>query len=68
VVCDQARPGKFGIFDTFANEADRDAHLSGTHCEGLGALASELLRLLRKWKKVEVLATTPLKGLVRAGR
>ena len=35
-------PGKFGIFDTFANEAGRDAHLNGEIAKALGARASEL--------------------------
>jgi quinol monooxygenase YgiN len=61
-------PGKFGIFDTFANEADRNAHLSGRIAKALGALASELFAAPPQVEKVEVLATTPLKGLVRAGR
>ena len=61
-------PGKFGIFDTFANEADRNAHLSGHIAKALGALASELFAVPPQVEKVEVLATTPLKGLVRAGR
>jgi hypothetical protein len=30
-------PGKFGIFDTFANEAGRNAHLSGDIAKALGA-------------------------------
>src|SRR6266478_4182748 len=34
-------PGKFGIFDTCANEAGRDAHLSGRIAKALGR-ASEL--------------------------
>ena len=61
-------PGKFGIFDTFANEAGRNAHLSGCIANALGALASESFATPPKVEKVEVLATTPLKGLVRAGR
>jgi quinol monooxygenase YgiN len=35
-------PGKFGIFDTFANEAGRNAHLSGEIGKALTARASEL--------------------------
>jgi quinol monooxygenase YgiN len=35
-------PGKFGIFDTFANEAGRNAHLTGEIAKALGARASEL--------------------------
>ena len=61
-------PGKFGIFDTFANEADRNAHLSGRIAKALGALVNELFAAPPQVEKVEVLATTPLKGLVRAGR
>jgi hypothetical protein len=34
-------PGKFGIFDTFANEAGRNAYLSGDIAKELGARASE---------------------------
>jgi quinol monooxygenase YgiN len=60
--------GKFGIFDTFANEAGRDAHLSGDIAKALGARASELFAVPPQVQKVEVLAATPLKGLVRAGR
>ena len=55
-------PGKFGIFDTFANEADRNAHLSGRIAKALGALASELFAAPPQVEKVEVLANTPLKG------
>ena len=55
-------PGKFGIFDTFTNEADRNAHLSGDIAKALGARASELFAVPPHVEKVEVLATTPLKG------
>ena len=61
-------PGKFGIFDTFANEAGRNAHLSGRIAKALGARASELFTVPPQVQRVEVFATTPLKGLVRAGR
>jgi len=44
-------PGKFGIFDTFANEAGRNAHLTGEIAKALGARASDYLRFLRRWKK-----------------
>ena len=54
-------PGKFGIFDTFANEAGRKAHLSGRIAKALGTLASELFVVPPQVEKVEVLATTPLK-------
>jgi len=54
-------PGKFGIFDTFANEAGRDAHLRSRIAKALGTLASELFAVPPHVEKVEVLATTPLK-------
>ena len=55
-------PGKFAIFDTFANEAGRNAHLSGDIAKALGARAVELLAAPPQIEKVEVLASTPLKG------
>ena len=55
-------PGKFGIFDTFANEAGRDAHLNGEIAKVLGARASELFAVPPQVQKVEVLITTALKG------
>jgi quinol monooxygenase YgiN len=55
-------PGKFGIFDTFANEAGRDAHLNGDIAKALGARASELFAVPPKVEKVEILITSPLKG------
>ena len=38
------RPGKFGIFDTFANEAGRNAHLTGEIAKALGARAQRIVR------------------------
>jgi quinol monooxygenase YgiN len=55
-------PGRFGIFDTFANEAGRNAHLNGDIAKALGARASELFAVPPQVQKVEVLTTTPLKG------
>jgi quinol monooxygenase YgiN len=55
-------PGKFGIFDTFANESGRNAHLTGEIAKALGTRASELLAVPPQIEKVEVLATTPFKG------
>src|SRR5215469_2373348 len=55
-------PGRFGIFDTFANDEDRNAHLSGEIAKALGARANELLAVPPQIEKVEVLATTPLKA------
>jgi len=54
--------GKFSIFDTFANEAGRNAHLTGEIAKALGARASELFAVPPQVDKVEILASTPLKG------
>ena len=54
--------GKFGIFDTFANEAGRNAHLTGEIARNLTARASELFAVPPQVEKVEVIANTPLKG------
>ena len=55
-------PRKFGIFDTFANESSRNAHLTGEIAKVLSARANELLALPPQIAKVDVLASTPLKG------
>jgi quinol monooxygenase YgiN len=55
-------PGKFGIFDTFANEGGRNTHLSGEIAKALGARANELFATPPQIEKVEILATTPLKN------
>lgn len=57
----KAGPAKFVIFDTFANEGGRDAHLSGEIAKALGARANELFARPPQIEKVEILATTPLK-------
>ena len=54
-------PGKFGIFDTFANEGGRNAHLTGEIANALGARANELFATPPQIEKVEILASTPLK-------
>jgi quinol monooxygenase YgiN len=54
--------GKFGIFDTFANESGRNAHLTGEIAKALTARANELFAVPPQIQKVEVLANTPLKG------
>src|SRR5450631_1762770 len=51
---------KFGIFDTFANEAGRNSHLTGDIAKALGARASELFAVPPQVQKVEVLTTTRL--------
>ncbi len=55
-------PGKFGIFDTFANEGGRNAHLNGEIAKALGARANELFATPPQIDKVEILTTTPLKN------
>jgi quinol monooxygenase YgiN len=55
-------PGRFGIFDTFANEAGRNAHLTGDIAKALGARANELFATPPQIEKVEILASTPLKN------
>jgi quinol monooxygenase YgiN len=51
-------PGKFGIFDTFANEGGRNAHLSGDIAKALGERANELFAVAPQVEKVEVLVST----------
>ena len=46
----------FGIFDTFANEAGRQAHLSGEVAKALMAKAPELFAQPPSIEKVEILA------------
>ena len=49
-------PGKFGIFDTFANEAGRNAHLTGEIARrwGLGPTnCSRFLRRSKKWRSLQ---------------
>ena len=55
-------PKKFAIFDTFANEAGRNAHLSGDIATALGARANELFAVPPQVEKIEVIANTPLKS------
>ena len=56
-------PGKFGVFDTFANEEGRNAHLNGEIAKALGARANELFATSPQVEKTEVLARTPLKQI-----
>lgn len=46
----------FGIFDTFADDAGRDAHLNGQIAAALMANADELLSEAPSIRKVDVLA------------
>ena len=49
-------PSTFGVFDAFADEAGRDAHLGGRIAEALMANAAELLAEAPKIEKVDLLA------------
>jgi quinol monooxygenase YgiN len=50
-------PAKFGIFDTFKDEAGRNAHLSGDIAKALFAKADELLAKPPQVEKLEILAS-----------
>lgn len=49
-------PGKYGIFDTFADENRRNAHLNGEIAKALFAKADQLLATAPKIDKPELLA------------
>ena len=49
-------PGKYGIFDTFADENGRNAHLNGEIAKALFAKAKDLLAQPPEISKPEVLA------------
>ena len=49
-------PSAFGIFDTFADDAGREAHLSGKVAAALMAKAPDLLSEPPKIEKIDVLA------------
>jgi len=48
-------PGKYGIFDTFADENGRNAHLNGEIAKALFAKATDLLATPPEISKPEVL-------------
>ncbi len=52
----QLGTSKFGIFDTFNDEAGRKAHMSGKIAEALFAKASELFSQAPKIEQVDILA------------
>jgi quinol monooxygenase YgiN len=52
----QIGPSTFGIFDTFAGDSGRDAHLSGKVAAALIAKAPELLAEAPSIQKVDLLA------------
>ena len=49
-------PTKFAIFDTFADEKGRDAHINGEIAKALFAKASELFAKEPEINKLEILA------------
>ena len=49
-------PGMYGVFDTFDDEAGRDAHLNGEIAKVLMANASELFSNEIKIEKMDILA------------
>ena len=50
------RPGVYGIFDTFDDEAGRDAHLNGPIAQALMSKADELFSEPPKIRKIGLLA------------
>lgn len=50
-------PTSYGIFDTFADEAGRDAHLAGKVAEALMAKAPDLFAEEPQINKIDVLAS-----------
>ena len=49
-------PGVYGVFDTFDDEAGRDAHLNGRIAEALMAKAPELFTNELRIEQMEILA------------
>jgi len=50
-------PGMYGVFDTFDNEAGRDAHLTGEIAKALMAKAPDLFSNEIKIERMEILAS-----------
>jgi len=50
-------PSTFGIFDVFPDESGRNAHLQGKVAAALMAKAADLLAVMPKIEKVDVLAS-----------
>jgi quinol monooxygenase YgiN len=55
-------PGKYGIFDTFADENGRNAHLNGEIAKALFARANDLLAKAPQIDKPEILAAKTGRG------
>jgi quinol monooxygenase YgiN len=50
-------PSRYGIFDTFADDSGRDAHLNGKVAQALKEKASELLAKSPSIEKIDVIAS-----------
>ena len=50
-------PGVYGVFDTFEDEAGRDAHMNGEIAKALMANASELFSNEIKIEKMDILGS-----------
>jgi quinol monooxygenase YgiN len=50
-------PSKFGIFDTFKDDAGRNAHLTGEIAKALFAKAADLFSTPPQVEKLEILAS-----------
>ena len=50
-------PGMYGVFDTFDDEAGREAHMNGEIAKALMANASELFSNELKIEKMEILGS-----------
>ena len=57
----QIGPSTFGIFDTFAEDSGREAHLSGKVAAALMQKASELLAEAPSIQKIDLLAVKAAK-------
>jgi len=55
-------PGKYGIFDTFADENGRNAHLNGEIAKALFAKAKDLFSKQPDIAKPEILAVKSARG------
>ncbi len=49
-------PSRFGVFDTFPDQAGRDAHLTGEIAKALFARTEELFAVPPQVEKLEILA------------
>ena len=50
-------PSRYGIFDTFADDSGRDAHLNGQVAKALMEKAAELLAKSPSIEKIDVIAS-----------